>query len=212
VKVLILTSTPNANGLTAACGEAARQGVVDSRSRARLVNLNELGIARCAVCNDGWGTCRTKHHCQVADDFQDLHRTAGEAEGYVLVSPVYFGEPSEPFKAFLDRLRRCEATRGNAGGERSALSGKPAVCVAAAGGSGHGTLECLAMMERALRSVGVDVVDVIPVTRRTRDYQLESIHDALVAMTTPSPGTAGGEQSQSAAPTGSRPSRRRRRR
>jgi len=208
MKILIITSTPNPSGLTAACGEAARQGVVDSGSRARVVNLNEQSIARCAVCNGGWGTCLGKHVCQVKDGFQDLHATVGEAEGYVFLTPVYFGEPSEPAKAFLDRLRRCEATWDASAGEKSLLSGKPAVCVAAAGGSGHGAISCLAGMERTLRRLGVDVLDLIPVTKRTREYQLETIHDALVAL------AHAQEQSprpQPAQPRERRPHRRRRR-
>ena len=182
MKILILTSSPNSDGLTSACGEAARQGVIDSRSPARVVNLSELSISRCAVHNDGWGTCHTKHHCQLQDDFQDLQETIEQAEGYVFVTPVYFGEPSEPMKAMIDRLRRCEATKDENAGEKSIFADKPAILVAAAGGTGHGALSSLAMMERFALRVGAKVFDTIPVTRNTRDYQLETIHDALAAM------------------------------
>jgi multimeric flavodoxin WrbA len=209
MKVLIIISTPNPSGLTAACGEAARQGIVDSRSRARVVNLNDLSIGRCAVCDSGWGSCLKKHVCQVTDDFQSLHETVGEAEGYVFVTPVYFGEPSEPFKAFFDRLRRCEGTRDRSAGEKSLLADKPAVVVAAAGGSGHGAVHCLLMMERALQRVGVDALDLIPVTQRTRAYQLETIHDALGALTAAS--TAPSKAPEQPSGRQRRSSRRRRR-
>ncbi len=181
MKVLIVSSTPNAAGLTAACAEAARQGVVDGRSPARVVDLNDLDLGRCAVCGDGWGTCRDEHVCQVQDSFQELHETIGRAEGYVFVTPVYFGLASEPLKALFDRLRRCEATKG--AGD-SVFAGKPTVCVAAAGGSGAGTLSCLYDMERVLSDLGADLVDAIPVTQRTREYQLETIHDALTSLVT----------------------------
>ncbi|UCF10776.1 MAG: flavodoxin family protein [Candidatus Bipolaricaulota bacterium] len=210
MKVLIVMSTPNASGLTAACAESARQGVVDSRSRARVVNLNELSVARCAVCGDGWGTCRKQHECQVKDDFQELHRTVREAEGYVFVTPVYFGEPSEPFKAFFDRLRRCEATRDPSSGERGALTGKPAVCVAAAGGSGHGAVRCLECMERTLHRLGAEVLDLIPVTQRTREYQLETVHDAQAVLTETRAAPA--TRPETEARRGGRKPRRRRRR
>jgi len=187
MKILILTSSPNDNGLTSACGEAARQGVIDSRSPARVIKLNEMSISRCAVHNDGWGTCHTKHHCQLQDDFQKLQETIEQAEGYVFITPVYFGEPSEPMKAMIDRLRRCEATKDESKGEKSILAGKPIVLVAAAGGTGHGTLSSLTMMERFALRVGAKVFDTIPVTRDTRDYQLETIHDALTAMTAAPP-------------------------
>ncbi len=183
MKVLIVTASPNREGLTSACGEAARQGVVDGRSPARVIDLNTLNVARCAACKDGWGTCRSDHVCQVEDDFQKLHESVGLAEGVVLVTPVYFGEPSESMKAFLDRLRRCEALRTGTRDDRSALSGKPVVCVAAAGGTGHGTTNCLSQMERVMSRIGAEIFDLIGVTKRTQDYQLETVHDALVSMT-----------------------------
>jgi multimeric flavodoxin WrbA len=185
MKVLVVTSSPNSEGLTAACGDAARQGVVDGRSPARVINLNEFDIKRCAVCDGGWGTCRTKHRCQLPDDFAKIQDMFSEAEGFVWITPVYFGEPSEAFKAFSDRLRRCEATKKN--GQKSALSDKPTVCVAAAGGSGNGAVHCLAEMERLVKQLGADAADYIAITQRTREYQLETIHDALVSMCKPKP-------------------------
>ncbi len=183
MKVLIVTSTPNKEGLTAACGEAARQGVVDGRSRARLINLNDHNLLRCAVCEDGWGPCRTKHRCRLEDDFGELQTMFEEAEGIAWVTPVYFGEPSEAMKAFTDRLRRCEAMKKD--GSKSVLEGKPVVCVAAAGGSGNGAVHCLAEMERLVRQLRGTPFDYIPVTQKTREYQTETIHDALVAMCKP---------------------------
>lgn len=183
MKVLIVTSSPNKEGLTAACGEAARQGVVDGRSRARLVNLNEYEILRCAVCEDGWGPCLKKHRCRLEDDFGELQKMFDEAEGFAWVTPVYFGGPSEPMKAFFDRLRRCEATKKD--GAKSIVEGKPIVCVAAAGGSGNGAVGCLAEMERLVRQLRGGAFDFIPVTQKTREYQTETIHDALAAMCKP---------------------------
>ena len=185
MKVLVITSSPNADGLTVACGEAARQGIVDGKSPARVINLNEFEIRRCAVCDNGWGPCRTQHRCRLEDDFSKIQDMFDAAEGFVWVTPVYFGEPSETFKAFFDRLRRCEATKKN--GEKSGLTDKPTVCVAAAGGSGNGAVHCLAEMERLVQRLSARGFDYIPVAQRTREYQLETIHDGLVAMCTPEP-------------------------
>jgi multimeric flavodoxin WrbA len=108
-----------------------------------------------------------------------------QAEAYVWVTPVYFGEPSEVFKAFFDRLRRCEATAS--GGTTSALAGKPVLCVAAAGGTGNGAVTCLSHLERLAKQLGAVPWDFIAVTQKTREYQLETIHDAMVAMCTDKP-------------------------
>ena len=83
--------------------------------------LNEMKVGMCQACNNGWGTCQPEHECQVLDDFQALHQKACQADALALVTPVYWGEMSESAKAFTDRLRRCEATRG----KESLLAGKP---------------------------------------------------------------------------------------
>ncbi len=185
MKILVVTSSPNAAGLTAACGEAARQGIVDGRSPARVINLNDFAIQRCAVCDNGWGPCRSEHRCRLDDDFAKIQDMFSQAEGYVFVTPVYFGEPSEAFKAFFDRLRRCEATKKD--GKKSLLADKPTLCVAAAGGSGNGAVHCLGEMERMVHHLGARAFDYIPITQQSREYQLETIHDASVAMCTPPP-------------------------
>jgi len=182
VKVLVVTSTPNKEGLTAACGESARQGVVDGNSRARVINLNESRIERCATCNNGWGSCLSEHSCVLKDDFEELRGVFQAAEAYAWITPVYFGQPSEAFKAFFDRLRRCESTRPNK--SESILAGKPVVAIAAAGGSGNGAVQCLSEMERLVKQLGAESFDYVAITQKTREYQLETIHDALSAMCT----------------------------
>jgi hypothetical protein len=51
-------------------------------------------------------------------------------------------------------------------------------------------------MERLLQTLGADVFDTIPVTQRTRDYQLETIHDALVVMATSRPAAPAAPQDE----------------
>jgi multimeric flavodoxin WrbA len=146
--------------------------------QAKEVRLNDLDIGKCSACGDGWGTCRSEHECQIEDDFQALHARIPQFDAYVLVTPVYWWEMSESAKAFTDRVRRCEATAGDA----SKLSGKPIIAVAAAGGSGNGTVTCLLSMENWIKHVRARRFDVIPVTRWTRPYKLDTIRAAATAM------------------------------
>ena len=60
------------------------------------------------------------------DDFQALHQRLIKADACVLVTPVYWGEMSESAKAFTDRLRRCEGTRGT----ESGMAGTPVIAAA----------------------------------------------------------------------------------
>ena len=181
MNVYVISSSPNIYGLTAACTEAAIDGIKAAGSNAVQISINTLNVNQCHACSNGWGTCQSEHRCQTEDDFQSLHANLKNADALVLVTPVYWGEMSESAKAFTDRLRRCEATRSR--GE-SILFGKPIIAVAAAGGSGGGMITCLMSMERWIQHVTARVFDLIPVNRWSRSYKLVAIRDAAQAMTT----------------------------
>lgn len=178
MNVLVVYSSPNKDGLTAACAAAAVEGAREAGAHVEEVRLNDLDVGMCQACDDGWGTCRTAHECQVKDGFQALHARICEADALVLVTPVYWGEMSESAKALTDRLRRCEATKR----EASCLSGKPVLAVAAAGGSGGGMITCLLSMERWIQHVRARIWDLIPVNRWSREYKLVAIRAAARAM------------------------------
>ncbi len=178
MNVLVIQSSPNDDGLTAACAAAAVEGVREAGGIAEEIRLNTLDVGMCQACNRGWGTCQSEHTCQVADDFQALHARICHADALILVTPVYWGEMSESAKALTDRLRRCEATRG----EGSCLAGKPVIAVAAAGGSGNGTITCLLSMERWIQHVRARVWDLLPVNRWSRPYKLTAIRAAARAL------------------------------
>jgi multimeric flavodoxin WrbA len=174
MNVIILQTSPNHDGLTAACARAAAEGVQQAGGSVEAVYINELDLHHCQACEHGWGTCQAEHHCQLLDDFQALHERILRADALVLVTPVYWGEMSESAKAVTDRLRRCEATRR----DTTPLAGKPFIAVAAAGGSGGGMITCLASMERWAQHTGLRVFDLIPVNRWSREYKLAAIRAA----------------------------------
>jgi multimeric flavodoxin WrbA len=183
MQVMVLQFSPNHDGLTAACAAAAIAGIEQAGGRVESVRVNDLRIASCRACDNGWGTCLVDHGCQMQDDFQALHQRICQSDSLVLVTPVYWGEMSESAKALTDRLRRCEATRR----EGSFLSGKPILAVAAAGGSGGGMITCLASMERWGQHVRVRLFDLIPVNRWSREYKLACIRAAAQAMVSTHP-------------------------
>ena len=178
MNVLVISSSPNSDGLTSACATEAVEGVYEAGGTAEEIRLNDTSVGMCDACDNGWGTCLTEHECQVADDFPALHKRALEADALILVTPVYWGEMSESAKAFTDRFRRCEATRG----DQSCLSGKPVLAVAAAGGSGGGMISCLGSMERWIHHVRARVWDLLPVNRWSRPYKLVAIREAAKTM------------------------------
>jgi multimeric flavodoxin WrbA len=178
MKVLVFSSSPNTDGLTAACAAAALDGVHKAGGQAEQIRLNDLNIPACEACEDAWGTCLEERVCQVLDDFQATHERTLNADAYVFVTPVYWGDLSESMKSFTDRLRRCEAPRR----EESGLANKPIIMVAAAGGSGNGMITCLASLERWIQHVRARKWDFIPVNKWNREYKLTTISSAAAAM------------------------------
>jgi multimeric flavodoxin WrbA len=151
------------------------EGVAQAGGQAEEIRLNDLNVGMCQACGNAWGTCLSEHTCQEADDFQALHARVAKADALVLVTPVYWGEPSESAKAFMDRLRRCESDNG-------VMAGKPIIAVAAAGGGGGGTVTCLMSMEHWSYHIGARVFDLIPVNRWSREYKLVTIREAARTM------------------------------
>jgi multimeric flavodoxin WrbA len=178
MKAIVFSASPNEDGLTAACIQAAVEGLMAGGVEVEQINLNHQKVGMCQACNRGWGTCRENHSCQVEDDFQALHERTCQADAMVLVTPVYWHEMSESAKAFTDRLRRCEGNRG----QESRLADHPMIMVAAAGGTGNGMITCLASMERWIDHVKARKFDMIPVNRWTRAYKLITIHAAGEAL------------------------------
>jgi multimeric flavodoxin WrbA len=96
----------------------------------------------------------------------------------VLVTPVYWGDLSESMKAFCDRLRRCEATRGT----DSPLAGKWFLGVAAAGGSGGGIASCVTQFQRLASHMHLRKFDYLGIMQRSRDYMLQAIEGSAAAL------------------------------
>jgi len=103
----------------------------------------------------------------------------GEVDGYVIITPVYWGDMSESAKSFFDRLRRCESSFEP--NKINKIQNKPFMRVAAAGGTGGGTLSCLTNMERLflhmnkLNYRNMTKFDYIGVTQRNRSSMLDAI-------------------------------------
>lgn len=179
--ILVIQASPNTDGLTATCANAAIEGILAAGGTAENVRLTDLDLQRCRQCGNGWGGCREKHLCDgIADDFQALHEKAIAADGLALITPVYWGDMSESMKCFTDRLRRCEATLG----DQSRLANKPVLLVAAAGGGGGGMISCLTNMERWAQHVRMRPIDLIGIKRITRAYKLAAIRAAGEALVT----------------------------
>lgn len=177
MSVVVLHGSPNEDSLTASVAQAALDGAADAGAEGTLVQLTAHEIAHCGQCANGWFKCREEGWCVIEDDFAAVRAQVLEADAWVLVTPVYFGDLSECVKAFSDRLRRC-----NVGARGEGLADKPVIGVAAAGGSGRGTATCLGAMDRLFAHINADIADLITVTRRSAAYKREAVRAAARAM------------------------------
>lgn len=179
MKLIIISGTPKTEGLCCSCVNAACEGAKKAGAEVEIVRLCDHKIACCAMCSDGWGTCRESHTCTFGGDgFSDIQKKLADADAVVLDTPVYWGDMTEAMKAFFDRFRRCEAFRG----EDGAIAGKPVLLVASPGGSGNGMISCLEQLERLCHHLHARIFDYIGVNRWNYAYKLPAIEEAAAAM------------------------------
>ena len=105
--------------------------------------------------------------------FESLREKIYEADALVFATPVYWHDLSESAKIFLDRLRRCENLN-----DFKTFTGKKAIGIASAGGSGRGAVRALYNLEDYLRRLGFEIFDLVPVTRFSKDHKLEMLEKA----------------------------------
>ncbi len=172
MKVAVLWSSPNTEGLTNTAANQMMKGLKDAGAEVTEIKMNKMKLQHCAACGNGWGTCRTQGQCALKDDFESIYNVLKESDGIVLVSAVYWSGMTECMKAFIDRLRRCEAACAHT------LAEKRCVLIACAGGTGRGTLECLHDMELALTHMNMRAYDRIPVVRYNAEYMLPALEQA----------------------------------
>jgi len=178
MKILAIQTSPNKEGLTATIAQAVLQGAEQAGAKCELVHLNDLKIAACQACRNGWGTCAENGTCVIEDEFEPLRERMRGAAALVFSTPVYYGDFSESLKSLMDRLRRCEPPIA----EGRKLAGKLTIGIAAAGGGGGGAPKTLEMFARYFSVIGLDKFDLMGVTQRSRPYMLDTAKAAGMLM------------------------------
>lgn len=172
MKVTVIWSSPNNDGLTASAANNMILGLTEAGAEIVNIHLNEKHIEHCRACGNGWGSCNKTGTCVIKDDHQAIYDELSSSDGIVFVTAVYWSDMTECMKSFIDRLRRMEATKNHF------LKDKRCVLVACAGGTGRGTVECLHQLEMACTHMGMRVYDRIPVVRYNAPYMLPALENA----------------------------------
>ena len=172
MKVLVIWSSANEHGLTGEAKDRFASGLKAEGAEVEEVWLNRQKLEHCRACGDGWGSCR-EGTCVLDDDFESLRQKVGAADGVAFISAVYWQDLTECMKAFLDRLRRCEAFKPG-----SIVKGKRCFLAACAGGTGMGAVECLHKLEDTLKHMEMRACDRVPVMRFNQSYMLPALEQA----------------------------------
>jgi len=191
MKILIINGTPKLDGVCYSFVETAEDAAKELGVDFETIRLSSERIKKCLMCDGGWGICFNKHVCIFGekDGFGNLQQKVREASLLVFITPVYWGEVSEELKLFLDKLRRCEATKqwDKDAGQISFLKGKGTILVASAGGGGGGILTTLQQLERAVEHMGGDaqpreevgIFDYLAVNRWNQEYKRQALKLAI---------------------------------
>lgn len=155
MKVLIVSSSPHRNGLCVKLAIQAMEGVKEAGGEAEVVVLAEKRISPCLACENS--SCWHKMECEVKDDALELRRKLNSSDGLIFITPVYFLSVNGLAKDFMDRMRYYGDT------------GKPALAVAVAGGTGKGCILALQDICRWLIILGFRPVTPLAVTRYNLD-------------------------------------------
>jgi len=194
MKLLIISGTPKKDGVCHSLVTAANESAAELGAQVEIIRLADYRLLPCRMCSDGWGICRSEHRCVYGDEdgFGPLMEKFATADAFVFITPVYWGDMSEAMKNFLDRLRRCQASKRWDAEKAvpSFLADKPSILVASAGGSGNGILHTLSEMERAVSQMDGDnlpkdikgICDLIGVNRWNQEYKREALKASVIAL------------------------------
>lgn len=97
IRILVVNGSPHENR---SCGNVAR--FIKRFAKGMQVDIFWLGeqVAQCDACR----SCKRGGFCKTEDSVNNFVRIAGNYDGYIFVSPVYYASISSQMDAFLTRL------------------------------------------------------------------------------------------------------------
>jgi multimeric flavodoxin WrbA len=178
IKMVILgiVGSPRKNGLTNRLVDAALEGAQIRGASIKKIYLVDYDIQQ---FKGSGGSVEAYKHCPEA-----LSQLCEDADAIILGAPVYWGDINGLTKDFMDTVRITTS------------SGKPAVGIAIAGGSGKGLLSGVQSIYHFFYHKQMRGIDPTPVSRFNLDETLEQLKGSggklieLVAKAEPFLGTS----------------------
>ena len=107
MKTVIINASPRKDRNTAQMLREAQRGAEFAGAETRYVDLYDLSFTGCRSCL----ACKRKDaercRCYWNDDLSPLISEVLSADALIIGSPIYFGEPTAGYRAFLERLLFC---------------------------------------------------------------------------------------------------------
>jgi NAD(P)H-dependent FMN reductase len=100
VRIVGLNGSPHHHGNTATLMRWVLEGCSGAGAEVAWIHLADTQVGYCQGCF----TCLRTGTCPLEDDFQAVRDRLLAADGIVVGSPVYGGQPTAQLKTFLDRL------------------------------------------------------------------------------------------------------------
>ncbi len=115
-KVLLINGSPREKGCTYTALHEMEKTLNSCGVDTEILQLGTKPINDCIAC----GRCSRDGYCVFDDAVNRIAARAGEFDGLVVGSPVYYSGPTASLTAFLDRLFYTASSK---------LKGKPACCI-----------------------------------------------------------------------------------
>ena len=97
--ILILKSSPRANGNSNALAKQVEAGAIDAGANISSLMLHDMDIRPCDACDD----CQETGVCVISDDMQQIYPLLEKADAIVIAGPVYWFTINAQAKLCIDR-------------------------------------------------------------------------------------------------------------
>ena len=107
MKAILLNASPRKNWNTAQLLKAAQRGAEEAGAETEYIDLYDLNFTGCRSClackRKGGERCK----CFWKDDLSPLLERVFAADVLLIGSPIYLGDTTSQFHAFMERLHFC---------------------------------------------------------------------------------------------------------
>ena len=99
--IVAIISSPRKDSNTGALVNAAAEAAKENGKEVIVFNINDIKDKNgCQACN----ACKGSGNCIQKDGITPILNAIRDAEGLIVSSPVYFGQPTAQYRIFEDRL------------------------------------------------------------------------------------------------------------